>query len=96
MSTIFHRSISVIEPLSKGNEEKINPRKSLKQFGKKKTVSFSTGISIIDVEKWKNYNVDVSTVGGCSSWDIKKNEERMKEEQQRRKKNEDGCVCIIF
>ena len=94
MSTNFQRSISLIEPLSKGNEQKMCCHKSLKPLTKKKTVSFSTGISIIDVEKWKKYNVDVSTVGGCSSWDIKKNEEKYQEERKREK--EDGCVCIIL
>ena len=92
----LQRSISLIEPLSKGNEQKINASKSLKQFGRKKTVSFSTGISIIDVEKWKDYNVDVSKEGGCSSWDIKKIEEKAKLEEEKRKKEEDGCVCIII
>ena len=91
MSTTIQRSISLMEPLSNNNEK----RKSLKSFGRKKTVSFSTGISIIDVEKWKKYNCDVSAVGGCSSWDIKKNEEQRKI-IEKKEKEEDGCVCIIF
>ena len=95
MSKEFHRSISLIEPLSKGNQQIINNDKPLKKFGRKKTVSFSTGISIIDVEKWKKYNVDVSAVGGCSSWDIQKNEDLYKEQQSKRNK-EEGCVCIII
>lgn len=94
MSTQFHRSNSLNEPLSKGNQQIINNDRQLKKFGRKKTVSFSTGISIIDVEKWKNYNVDVSAVGGCSSWDIKKNEEMYREQQKKNK--EEGCVCIII
>ena len=96
MSTPFQRSISLIEPLSKGNEQKINSAKTLKQFGRKKTVSFSTGINIIDVQNWKKYNVDVSKEGGCSTWDIKKNEEKAKLEEEKRKKQEDGCVCIMI
>ena len=93
ISSTIPRPISLKEPLSNGNENKVNCRKSLKSFGKKKTVSFST-TSIIDVEKWKKYNMDVSQ-GGCSSWDIKKNEE-LYEEQRKKEKEKDGCVCLIF
>ena len=96
MSTPLNRCNSLNEPLSKGNQQIINNDKSLKKFGRKKTVSFSTGISIIDVEKWKKYNVDVSTSGGCSSWDIKKNEEIYNKQQEKGYKNEEGCVCIII
>ena len=95
MSTTFQRSRSLMEPLSTGNEEKVNIRKTLRPLGKKKTVSFSTGISIIDVENWKKHNVDVSTIGGCDSWDIKKREEKLKEERKK-EKQEDGCTCIII
>ena len=94
MSTQYHKSISLIET-SKGNQQIISSSNSLKKLLKKKSVSFSTGISIIDVEKWKHYNVDVSAVGGCSSWDIKKNEEKYNNQHSKRNK-EEGCVCIIF
>ena len=95
MSIKIHKTISLIEPLSKENQQILNNDKPLKKFGRKKTVSFSKGISIIDVEKWKKYNVDVSAVGGCSSWDIKKNEEKYNKQQAKRFQ-EEGCVCIIF
>ena len=93
MSTQIHKTVSLIEPLSNDKGKEINRNKSLTQFGRKKSVSFSTR-TIVDVEKWKKYNVDVSAVGGCSSWDIKKNEEKY--EEKRNKNKEDGCVCIIF
>ena len=99
MAINLEKSISIIEPLSLGNENKMNLYKpKLNKLGKKKTVSFSTGVSIIDVEKWKHYNADVSKEGGCSTWDIRKNEERYKkkEEEERRKKTENGCVCLVF
>ena len=71
--------------------------KSLNTFGRKKTVSFSNKISIINVDNWKSYNIDVSEVGGCMAWDMKKNEEKRLEEERRKKKlEEDGCHCNIF
>ena len=104
--TLIQRSLSCNQPiqnnnikqnLSLANSTTLKSHKSLKKLGRKKTVSFSTGISIIDVEKWKNYNVDVSAVGGSSSFDIKKNEEKKEiEEPKKKKEKEDGCVCIIF
>ena len=36
-------------------EPKLETRKSLKKLGRKKTVSFSTNISIIKVDNWKSY-----------------------------------------
>ena len=106
--TTIQRSQSFSQPIvfnnnclknSLGDENMLNRRKSLNKLGRKKTVSFSTGISIVEVEKWKKYNVDVSEVGGCMPWDAKKNEERRKkaeEEERQRKKNEDGCQCIMY
>ena len=79
-------------------EKKLSNHKSLNKFGRKKTVSFSTNISIINVENWKNYNTDVSEKG-CWDWDLKKNEEkRLKEEEERKKRKEekDGCQCAIW
>ena len=104
-SVILQRSQSFSQPMnynnclrnSLGNDNMLTKRKSLNKFGRKKTVSFSTGISIVEVEKWKKYNVDVSETGGCMAWDAKKNEERRKaEEAKKRKKEEDGCQCIIY
>ena len=80
-------------------EKKLANHKSLNKFGRKKTVSFSTNISIINVENWKKFNIDVSEKG-CWDWDIKKNEEkrRKEEEEERRKRKEekDGCQCTIW
>ena len=105
-STIIQRSQSFSQPInynnclkdSLGNDNMLERRKSLNKLGRKKTVSFSTGISIVEVEKWKEYNVDVSETGGCMAWDAKKYEERRKakEEQNKKKKEEDGCQCIIY
>ena len=106
--SVIQRSQSFSQPISfnnnclknsLGNENMLNRRKSLNKLGRKKTVSFSTGISIVEVEKWKKYNVDVSEVGGCMAWDAKKNEERRRkkeEEERQRKKQEDGCECIVY
>ena len=79
-------------------EKKLESHKSLNKFGRKKTVSFSTNISIINVENWKKFNTDVSEKG-CWDWDIKKNEEKKRqeeEERRKRKKEEDGCQCTIW
>ena len=79
-------------------EKKLANHKSLNKLGRKKTVSFSTNISIINVENWKKFNIDVSEKG-CWDWDIKKNEEKKrKEEEERRKRKEekDGCQCTIW
>ena len=79
------------------NLNNLKSHKSLNKLGKKKTVSFSTGISIINVDNWKRYNIDVSASGGCLAWDNNKNKEkREKEEEKKKKEKEDGCVCIIY
>ena len=93
----LNNNISLGNPLD--NTQKLTSHKSLNKFGRKKTVSFSTNISIINVDNWKSYNIDVSEVGGCMAWDAKKNEEKRKkkEEEERKKKlEEDGCQCIIY
>ena len=50
------------------------------------------------MEKLSKYNIDVSEVGGCMEWDIKKKEERRKkaEEERKKKLKEDGCECIVY
>ena len=72
-----------------------NHRSSNKSLRRKKSVSFSTNVSIIHVDSWKKYNVDVSESGGCTAWDIKKNEEKRLEEEKRKKKEEESC-CKIY
>ena len=69
---------------------------SLYKMGKKrKTVSFNGGISVVNVEKWKKYNIDVSSSGGCMAWDLGKNEEKR---QLMARSKEGGCCggCNIF
>ena len=93
----FNNNISLRNTLE--NNKTLTSHKSLNKLGRKKTVSFSTNISIINVDNWKSYNIDVSEVGGCIAWDAKKNEEkrRKQEEEERKKKlEEDGCQCIIY
>ena len=101
----FHKSLSSTQPTIADNslknilqdEKNLNKHCSLNKLGRKKTVSFSTNINIINVDNWKSYNIDVSETGGCLAWDMKKNEERRKEEQKKKKKEEeDGCVCIVY
>ncbi len=102
--TQMQKSLSSTQPFSVNNsvrnslqnEKKLVSHKSLNKLGRKKTVSFSTNISIIKVDNWKSYNVDVSEVGGCMAWDMKKNEERRKELERQKKKEEEGCECIIW
>ena len=104
--TLIQRSLSCNQPiqnnnikqnLSLANSTTLKSHRSLKKLGRKKTVSFSTGISIIDVDCWKRYNIDVSESGGCLAWDNKKNQEkREREEAKKKKEKEDGCVGIIF
>ena len=95
----IHRSLTQkstnLNNLGLDNGQTILKRKSSGRLGRKKSVSFSTNVSIIKVDSWKKYNVDVSESGGCSSWDIRKNEEKRKEEEKRKKKEEEGC-CIIY
>ena len=103
--TLIQRSLSCTQPIQNNNIKQnfslsnpttLKSHRSLKKLGRKKTVSFSTGISIIDVDCWKKYNVDVSE-SGCLAWDNKKNQEkREKEEAKKKKEKEDGCACIIF
>ena len=104
--TQMQRSLSCTQPiqfnnndnksLSFTNESGLNRRKSLNKLGRKKTVSFSNSISIINVDSWKRYNIDVSESGGCLAWDYNKNKQKEEEEKKRRKQNEDGCVCVIY
>ena len=77
------------------NESGLKSHKSLNKLGRKKTVSFSTGITIINVDNWKKYNIDVSESEGCFAWDKEKNKEK-REEAKKKKEKEDGCVCIAF
>ena len=91
----YSTPINIVNNLGVENEKKISRQKSLNKFGRKKTVSFSNNISIINVDSWKSYNIDVSESGGCMAWDIKKNEEKRMEEEKKRKKLEEGC-CIIL
>ena len=102
--TPMQKSLSSTQPISFNNsirnslleEKQLGSHKSLNKLGRKKTVSFSTSISIINVDNWKSYNIDVSETGGCFAWDMKKKEEKRKEEENRKKqKEEDGCTCII-
>ena len=97
--TPIHRSITQksinLNNSGLDNGQPILKCKSSDKLGRKKSVSFSTNVSIIKVDNWKKYNVDVSESGGCSAWDIKKNEEKRKEEEKRKKKEEEGC-CIIY
>ncbi len=96
--TPIHRSLTQtsdkLNNIGLENGQKLTKRKSSNKLGRKKSVSFSTNISIIKVDCWKKYNADVSE-SGCLAWDIKKNEEKRREEEKRKKKEEEGC-CIIY
>ena len=97
----IQRSLSCIQPIQLNNkpsflkESGLKSHKSLNKLGRKKTVSFSNSVSIINVDCWKKYNIDVSESGGCFAWDYKKNKEK-EEEEKKKKEKEDGCICIIF
>ena len=97
----IQRSLSCIQPIQFNNqpsllkESGLKSHKSLNKLGRKKTVSFSNSVSIINVDCWKKYNIDVSESGGCFAWDCNKNKEK-EEEEKKKKEKEDGCVCIIF
>ena len=103
--TLLQRSQSLNVPsfnnnnnlrFSLGNEKKLLSHKSLNKLGRKKTVSFSNSISIVNVDNWKSYNIDVSESGGCMAWDQKKNEQKRLEEERRKKQVEEGCQCILI
>ena len=85
LSTTFPTSINKSFTNSFLNEKPLASHKSLNKFGRKKTVSFSNKISIINVDNWKSYNIDVSEVGGCMAWDMKKKEEKRLEEEKKKK-----------
>ena len=38
----------------------------------KKKVTIKNEVDIIEIEDWKQYNIDVSVSGGCSEWDKNK------------------------
>ena len=79
------------------NTSTLKSHKSLNKLGRKKTVSFSNSISIINVDCWKKYNIDVSESGGCLAWgNNKRKEEREKEMARKKKEKEDGCTCTMF
>ena len=100
--TPIQRSYSCVQPIqfnknfSLISETGLKNRKSLNKFGRKKTVSFSNNVSIINVDSWKKYNIDVSESGGCLAWDYNKNKQKEEEEKKKKKKDEDGCICIIY
>ncbi len=104
--TSIQRSLSCSQPiqvnginknLSLISESGLKSHKSCNKLGRKKTVSFSNGVSIINVDSWKKYNIDVSESGGCLAWDYNKIKEKEKEnEEQKKKQKEEGCVCIIY
>ena len=82
---------------STANSSTIKKHKSMNKLGRKKTVSFSNSISIINVDCWKRYYIDVSESGGCMAWDNnKKRQEREKEMEKKKREKEDGCACIMF
>ena len=94
--TVWLPSSEKVKPLE--NENKLGSHKSLNKFGRKKSVSFSRNIDIVNVDSYKSFNVDVS-ITGCLEWDRKKIEERKKkeeEEKRKREEKEEGCTCIIF
>ncbi len=102
-SQLIQRSLSFNQPMSYNNKNNIfieetplKSHKSLNRLGRKKTVSFSENIDIINVDNWKCYNIDVSETNGCFSWDKSKNEIKRKEVEKKNKKKEDGCICIIY
>ena len=91
------RTNTEISSYSNLGNSAMSRHQSLSKMGKKrKTVSFNGGVSVVNVEKWKKYNIDVSSSGGCMAWDYAKNEEKRKLMEER--KAAGGCCggCNIF
>ena len=69
--------------------EKKNILKESKLLKKKKKVTIKKDVEIINIETYKEFNIDVSISGGCPEWDFHSNyEEDMYEFE-----NE---ICNIF
>ena len=93
----FSNGYFPINPTNAGN---IELNQSLKKLNKKRrTVSFSRDVDIINVDSWKKYNFDVLDRGGCMAWDEKKLKEQKEQHEKelalKKQQKEEGCQCII-
>lgn len=92
-------------------EKELKPLRSLSK--RKKSVSFKADpVKIIDVEKWKQYNVDVSEADQAGNWkkgkllrqiqeeqEMDRKEKEEKEAEAKKKEEKDKCACgscVIF
>ena len=57
------------------NSEKNNILKESKLLKKKKKVTIKKDVEIINIETYKEFNIDVSISGGCPEWDFHSNYE---------------------
>ena len=55
--------------------EKNNTLKESKLLKKKKKVTIKKDVEIINIETYKEFNIDVSISGGCPEWDFHSNYE---------------------
>ena len=55
--------------------EKKNILKESKLLKKKKKVTIKKDVEIINIETYKEFNIDVSISGGCPEWDFHSNYE---------------------
>ena len=55
--------------------EKNNILKESKLLKKKKKVTIKKDVEIINIETYKEFNIDVSISGGCPEWDFHSNYE---------------------
>ena len=56
------------------NSEKNNLKES-KSLKSKKKVTIKKDVEIINIEAWKEFNIDFSISGGCPEWDFHSNYE---------------------
>ena len=52
-----------------------NTSKESKHLKSKKKVTIKKDVEIINIETWKEFNIDVSVSGGCPEWDFHSNYE---------------------
>ena len=56
-----------LSPILKSEKTFVKDRKT--NYKRKKKVTIKKDIDIINIEVWKEFNIDVSECGGCPEWD---------------------------
>ena len=56
-----------LSPVLKSEKKFVKDTKT--NFKRKKKVTIKKDIDIINIEVWKEFNIDVSECGGCPEWD---------------------------